>query len=142
MENHRQLMRWAIECAGHVLPLIGKEADYRLVQALDVAKDWEKGNVPTGVAMKASLAAHAAARQSDHPVTRLVARAIGQAVATAHMADHSLGGAFYALKAIKLANGDLEKERDWQNQRLVALPAPIRDIVRDMWYKKELDRRI
>ena len=33
-----------------------------------------------------------------------VARAIGHTVATAHMADHSLGAALYALKAVKIYN--------------------------------------
>ncbi len=141
-ENHRKLIKWARECSEHVLFLIDKEIDKRLIYALDVAKEWENDNVPTGVAMKASLGAHAVARQLEDPVSKAVARSIGQAVATAHMADHSLGGAFYALKAIKFANKDIEKERDWQIKKLDELPSEIIEIIQAMWKNKELDRRI
>ena len=141
-ENHRKLIKWARECSEHVLSLIDKEIDKRLIYALEVAKEWENDNVPTGVAMKASLGAHAVARQLEDPVSKAVARSIGQAVATAHMADHSLGGAFYALKAVKLTNKDIERERDWQTKKLGELPSEIREIIQTMWKKKELDRRI
>ncbi len=125
-EQHRQLIRWARECAEHILPLFGKVIDGRLIQALQVAKDWEKGKVPTGTAMKAAVAAHAVARESSDPVAMAVARAAGHAVATAHMADHSLGPALYSLKAVKLAGKSVEAERKWQNDRL---PSEIRELV-------------
>lgn len=141
-ENHRKLIKWARECSEHVLFLIDKEIDKRLLYALDVAKEWENEHVPTGVAMKASLGAHAVARQLENPVSRAVARSIGQAVATAHMADHSLGGAFYALKAAKLANKDIESERNWQTEKLDELPSELIKMIQTMWKKKELDRRI
>lgn len=141
-DNHRRLIKWAIECSEHVLFLIDNEIDKRLFYALDVAKQWENDIVPTGVAMKASLGAHMVARQVESPVYKAVARSVGQTVATAHMADHSLGGAFYALKAIKLAKKDIENERDWQVKKLGELPAEIIEIVQEMWKKKELDKRI
>ena len=141
-ENHRKLIKWARECSEHVLFLIDKDIDKRLIYALDVAKKWENDNVPTGVAMKASLGAHEVARQVENPVYKAVARSVGQVVATAHMADHSLGGAFYALKAIKLAKRDIENERDWQNKKLGELPSEIIEIVHTMWIKKELDKKI
>ncbi|MCW3105457.1 MAG: hypothetical protein JWO09_3897 [Bacteroidetes bacterium] len=135
-------MKWARECAEHVLPLIDKEADQRLIYALEVAKEWEHDHVRTGLAIKASLSAHEAARESESPISKTIARAIGQAVATAHMADHSLGAAFFALKAVKLADGDVDKERKWQITKLSELPPDIIAIVQAMWKKKELDRRI
>lgn len=141
-ENHRKLIKWARECSEHVLSLIDNEIDIKLIYALDTAKEWENGNVPTGIAIKASLGAHAVARQLEDPVSKSIARSIGQAVATAHMADHSLGAAFYALKAVKLANKNMEKERDWQTKKLAELPSEIIVIVQTMWKKKELNRRI
>lgn len=141
-DNHRMLIRWAIECSEHVLPLINKEMDKRLLYALDIAKKWENNIVPTGVAMKASLEAHEVARQVKNPIYKAIARSVGQTVATAHMADHSLGGAFYALKAIKLADGDLENEKKWQIKKLGELPSEIIGIVQSTWIKKELDKRI
>ena len=126
MEQHRQLMRWAVACAEHVVPLYPGELDERLKHALDVAKEWTLGKVPTGAAMKASVGAHAAARDSDDPVAIAVARSIGQAVATAHMADHSLGAAWYALKAVKAAGKSVEMEREWQDK---ALGDEVRELV-------------
>ena len=109
---------------------------------MDVAKQWKNDTIPTGVAMKASLEAHAVARQVENPIYRAIARSIGQTVATAHMADHSLGGAFYALKAIKFAKKNIKNERNWQTKKLDELPSDIIEMVQSMWMKKELDKRI
>ena len=141
-ENHRKLIRWARECSEHVLYLIGNDIDKRLLYALDVAKQWENDAIPTGIAMKASLGAHAVAREAEDPVYKAVARSIGQTVATAHMADHSIGGAFYALKAVKLANKDIKKEREWQIKELNELSSELIEIIQKMWIMKELDKRI
>lgn len=130
MEDHRRLIRWARECAQHILPLFGDPVDSRLTDALAVAKNWESGKVKTGVAMKASLAAHSVARESSNPVSTAVARAVGQAVATAHMADHSLGAALYGLKALKFAGKSLEKERYWQMEQLPPLPEDLLELIR------------
>ena len=100
-DNHHKLIRWARECSEHVLSLIDEDIDKRLLYALHVAKEWENENVTIGEAMKASLGAHAVARESSDPATTAVARSIGHTVATAHMADHSPGGALYALKAVR-----------------------------------------
>ena len=141
-ENHRKLIRWARECSEHVLYLIGNDIDKRLLYALDVAKQWENDAILTGIAMKASLGAHAVAREAEDPVYKAVARSIGQTVATAHMTDHSIGGAFYALKAVKLANKDIKKEREWQIKELNELSSELIEIIQKMWIMKELDKRI
>jgi hypothetical protein len=91
-----------------------------------VAEKWAAGNAPTGDAMKASVAAHAVARESSDPVLRAVARSVGHAAATAHMADHALGAAWYALKAVQYAGQSTDAERKWQDERL---PKEIRDLV-------------
>ena len=117
-EQHRQLINWACKCAGHVLPLCGDTPDKRLVNALLVAGEWEKGNASVGDARKAASSAIAVANESSNLVSIAVARAIGHAVATAHMADHSLGGALYALKAVKIAGKSVEAERNWQKKQL------------------------
>jgi hypothetical protein len=116
--QHTSLMRWALNCVEHVLPLMPDDADPRLQQALDIGKRWQTGEESTGVAQKASVAAHAAARSYEHPASIAVARSIAQAVATAHFADHSLVAATYALKAVKTAGGSVEGETAWQNGEL------------------------
>ena len=125
-EQHYQLMIWASECAENVLPLFGETIDERLQNALLTAKEWAKGNASVGDAMKASVAAHTVARESSHPTSVAVARSVGQAVATAHMADHSLGAAWYALKAVKNAGKSIDAERRWQDEQL---PSEIKDLI-------------
>jgi hypothetical protein len=125
-KNHRLLMIWACSCAEHVLPLYYETLDERLKNALFIGKKWSTGNIKAGEAMKASVNAHAAARESTNPASIAVARSVAQAVATAHMADHSLGAARYALKAVKIAGKSIDTERRWQNEQL---PAEIMEIV-------------
>ncbi len=125
-EQHVQLITWACDCAEHVLHLFGEIIDERLKNALVTARAWAQGNASTGDAMKASVTAHAVARESSGPASIAVARSVGQAVATAHMADHSLGAAWYALKAVKNAGQSPDAERRWQDEHL---PPEITDLV-------------
>jgi hypothetical protein len=119
-------MLWACDCAEHVLPLIGGKIDERLTDALIIGRKWAGGNASVGDARKASVVAHAYARESNDPVVTPIARAVGHAVATAHMADHSLGPALYVLKAIKNDGKSLEQERHWQLEKL---PSEIKELV-------------
>ena len=119
-------MRWACDCAEHVLHLYGKPIDKRLITALTIAKEWTKGKASVGDARKASVGAIAVANERSNSIQVAVARAVGHAVATAHMADHSLGAAWYALKTVKGANASIDEERKWQDQRL---ESEVRDLV-------------
>jgi hypothetical protein len=104
----------------------GLYLDERLVAALAVAKAWKQGKASVGDARKASLGAITVARETSNKTAVAVARAVGHAVATAHMADHSLGPAWYALKAVESAGGSIDDERKWQDERL---PAEVKDLV-------------
>jgi len=134
-EQHRQLIRWACHCAENVLALFGEEIDERLVNAIQVAKNWEQGNASVGDTRKASVSAHTVARESSNPVAVAVARAVGHAVATAHMADHSLGAAWYALKAAKMAGKSTESEIKWQDEQL---PSEIKELVRSAGARRNM----
>ncbi|MGJ1435829.1 putative immunity protein [Sphingobacterium multivorum] len=119
VDDHKRLMNWAIACAMRALNLMqNRPVNNTLIYALDIAKEWEKGNVKTGAAMKAAYAVHAVARDVTDPLLKSISRSIGQAVSTAHMADHCLGAALYALKAAKLAGSSLEEEFAWQDEKL------------------------
>jgi hypothetical protein len=76
--------------------------------------------------MKASVAAHAAAREVTDRAAIAAARAAGQAVATAHAADHSMGALLYAMKALEASGGDPVGEREMQ---LGKLPEALREMV-------------
>ncbi|WP_316791168.1 putative immunity protein [Pedobacter frigoris] len=116
--QHIQLILWACKCAENVLPLIPDGIDERLDYAIKIAKEWAKNNASVGDARNASFGAIAVANELTSPVEIAVARSVGHAVATAHMADHSLIAAKYALKAIKLAGKSMEDERKWQDNAL------------------------
>jgi hypothetical protein len=125
-ERHRGLMQWAIACAEHVLPLFGEKIDPRLEDALKVAEEWRLGKASVGDARNAAVTAHDVARKASNPASVAVARAVGHAVATAHMADHSLGPVVYGLKAVKAAGGSVEMERQWQFDHL---PVDVKELV-------------
>ena len=141
-ENHHKLIHWAIECSEHAISLIDKNIDKRLLHALYVAKEWENENATVGEARKASLDAHSVAKESLNPTSIALARSVAHAVATAHMADHSLGAALYALKVFKLNCKSIDEERDWQIKQLKQLPSDIVDLVLDTMKTKSKGLKI
>jgi hypothetical protein len=131
--DHKTLAIWAIDCVERVLPYFEEKYpdDHRPRNAITTLQTWiDTGVFSMAVIRKASLDSHAAAREvgEDNPA-RSAARAAGQAVATAHVPDHSIGAALYALQAVHRATDPAEadaaviKERDWQYQHLLELRA-------------------
>jgi hypothetical protein len=102
--------------------------DDRPRRAIETARAWAAGAASVGAARSAAYAAHAAARDATDTAAREAARAAGHAVATAHMADHALGPAWYGVRAARASGGveAAERERAWQLEQL----APsIRELV-------------
>jgi len=124
-------MKWARYCFGRVLAYYGKELDESLKIAIKVAIDWQNGECSTGDAIKASRRVHAFAKAVDEPVAYAVARAVGQGVATAHMADHCMGAALYAQKAVQLAGESVEKEKKLQVKELADLPDDLAKLIKE-----------
>ncbi len=132
--HHRLLASWAADCAEHVLSLFTAKypEDNRPGRAIETARAWSRGEASVDEAREAAFAAHAAARSASDKAARAVARAASHAVATAHMADHGLGAAAYAIKAMQLMSPAADailagmRECQWQREHL---PAAIRDLV-------------
>lgn len=124
-EHHRLLIQWAHDCVLHALPLYTETPDERITQALNTAKAWKEGKASVGDARNASFEMIALAKELNDPASIAIARAAGHAVATAHMADHSLQAAQYALKAAKAAGRSVDDERSWQDQHI---PAEVREL--------------
>jgi hypothetical protein len=125
-QDQRLMATWAADCAERVLPLFEKTYpnDDRPRKAIEECRMWVRTGVfKMAVIRGASLAAHAAAREAKEDIAAcFAARAAGQAVATAHVPQHSFGGAYYALKAIAAADPanavpNVVKEWDWELQR-------------------------
>ncbi|MGH0223170.1 putative immunity protein [Sinorhizobium meliloti] len=132
--EHRKLMKWACDCAERVLPLLRDGVDERLRVAIAASREWQNGHLKPGKAMRASVGAHAAARGYADPLSIAVARSVGQAAGTAHFAEHAIGAALYALKAVKLAGGSVDDERRWQDNQL---PKELLHMVREVRAFKE-----
>ncbi|MER6264022.1 putative immunity protein [Streptomyces sp. NPDC059688] len=133
--DHHLLALWAASCAEHVLGLFEsvRPDDPRPRQAIEHARAWTRGEVGMMRARAAGGHAMGAARPL-RGAARHAAYAAGQAGAVAHVAAHELGAAAYAIKAVRAAAPEGEREAAgrlecrWQRDRL---PDAIRDLVLD-----------
>ena len=134
-EHHHLLALWAATCAEHVLGLLEavRPDDERPRQAVEHARAWVRGDVRMMVARAAGGHAMGAARDL-RGAARYAAYAAGQAAVVAHVAEHDLGAAAYAVKAVRAAAapGDAaaagQRECRWQRDQL---PDAVRDLVLD-----------
>ncbi|MGE4454862.1 MAG: putative immunity protein [Sphaerochaeta sp.] len=120
-DDHRSLMKWALLCTEHLGEYLTVPQQEVIISALEIGHRWSEGDARTGEAMKASRAVPAFARTVEDKPSQFYCRSVGQAVATAHMADHSLGPVWYGRKMLVLLNRDAEKELYWQLERLADL---------------------
>jgi hypothetical protein len=132
-DDHRALALWAAACAEHVLPLFESSvpADTRPREAIDGIGAWVRGELPM---MKTrALGGHAmGAARPLHGAARFAAYAAGQAACVAHVAEHDLGAAAYAIKAVRAAapsssaTAAAYAENEWQREQL---PDSVRALV-------------
>lgn len=133
-DSHAALATWAADCAGRVLDHFQLHSEDEAPEvAIKIARQWSRGDVKTGVAQKASVAAHASARRVTDPRAIAAARAAGHAVATAHFADHCVAAAIYSLKAVAAAGQDMGQELAWQADQL---PSELRMFIVDELMRK------
>lgn len=134
-EHHRLLALWAADCAEHVLPLFeaSRPDDSRPREAIEAARTWAAGDA--AMMTTRALGGHAMGAARDlSGAPRFAAYAAGQAAVVAHVAEHDLGAAAYAIKAAVAAapTNQREQTRDaecrWQRDRL---PDAVRDLVLD-----------
>jgi immunity protein 5 of polymorphic toxin system len=133
--DHHLLALWAASCAEHVLGLFEavRPDDPRPREAIEHARAWVRGEVTMLRARAAGGHAMGAARDL-RGAARHAAYAAGQAGAVAHVAEHDLGAAAYAIKAARAAAPEGEGEAAgrlecrWQRDRL---PESIRALVLD-----------
>lgn len=130
-DDHLLLATWAADCAMHVLHLFENECpeDPRPRAAVDAARAWARGETRmTWARARGGHAMGAARPLAGAP--RFAAYAAGQAACVGHVAEHDLGAAAYAIRAVRAADdGGLEagrREREWQRDRL---PEQVRSLV-------------
>lgn len=145
--DHHLLALWAATCAEHVLALFeaGRPDDRRPREAIEHARAWTRGEVGMMTARAAGGHAMGAARDL-RGAARFAAYAAGQAACVAHVAEHDLGAAAYAIKAVRAAvsqtsptttasadraaEAELAGRREcrWQREQL---PPGVRELVLD-----------
>lgn len=126
-QDHHTLACWAAECAERVLHVFEAQQseDLRARDAIAAGRGWIRGEIAMVDARKAAFAAHGAARESNNPAASAASRAAGHAAATAHVKEHAVHAATYAVKAIfyDCPIEDQERrvleERTWQYQNLL-----------------------
>ncbi|MHA7262467.1 putative immunity protein [Arthrobacter sp. TMN-37] len=131
--DHQLLALWAAACAEHVLGLFEElnRDDGRPRAAIDAARAWTRGEAKMMLARAIGGHAMGAARPL-RGAPRFAAYAAGQAACVAHVPEHDLGAAAYAIKAAAAAAPrDQEREaaraeRDWQRQQI---PDHLRPLV-------------
>ncbi|WP_434992219.1 putative immunity protein [Arthrobacter sp. Ld5] len=131
--DHQLLALWAATCAEHVLGLFedSNSEDGRPRAAVEAARAWARGEAKMMVTRAIGGHAMGAARFL-HGAPRFAAYASGQAACVAHVPEHDLGAAAYAIKAAAAAaSRDQERdvartERDWQRQQI---PGHLRSLV-------------
>ena len=132
-EDHHRLALWAAECAEHVLPLFEavRPDDQRPREAIEAARSWVLGELP--MMRTRAFGGHAMGAARDLTgAPRFAAYAAGQAAVVAHVAEHDLGTAAYAIKAAvaagppEAAEATRAAECRWQRSRL---PDAVRGLV-------------
>lgn len=133
-DDHRLLALWAATCAEHVLRHFEavRPSDTRPRDAIEAIRAWARGERRMMETRAAGGHAMGAARDL-RGAARWAAFAAGHAACVAHVAEHDLGAAAYAIKAARAAApGDEERagrlECAWQRDQL---PDAIRDLVLD-----------
>jgi len=131
--DHHLLALWAADCAEHVLPLFeqARPDDERPRRAIELGRAWTRGEVTMTQARTAAGHANGAARDLVG-APRFAAYAAAQAANVAHVAEHDLGAAAYAIKAVRAA-ASTENAADagrreclWQRDQI---PRTLRDLV-------------
>ena len=132
--DHRALALWSADCAEHVLPLFEREqtVDTRPRDAIAAVRLWATGSL----AMMDSRARGGHAMGAARPLTgaaRFAAYAAGQAACVAHVPEHDLGAAAYAIKAVMAAAGPTvdpaEVRLAERDRQLAQLPTHLRELV-------------
>jgi hypothetical protein len=110
IEQQKQLMKWAIDCVNHLLPLLDNKINDKITDAINIGNNWIIGKAKTGDAINISREIIKYVKTLDNELEIKITRAVGHAVATAHMADHSMGVVKYGMDALKTINKSIEPE--------------------------------
>jgi hypothetical protein len=140
VEQQKLLMKWSLDCVNHLLPILNNEVNDKIKNALEIGNNWIIGKVKTGEAIKIAREIIKYVRKIDNKVEISITRAAGHAVATAHMAEHSMGPVKYGIEALKIIGKPIEPEINWQ---IGKIPVELKELVLEgLKYKKIINENI
>jgi hypothetical protein len=125
-EQQKELMKWDINCVNHLLPLLNNNINEKIKDAINIGNNWIIGKVKTIDAINKSREIVKYVKTLNNEIEIAITRAAGHALATAHMADHSMGPVFYGLRAIKITGGSIESEINWQIEQI---PKDVKNLI-------------
>jgi hypothetical protein len=137
-EQHKQLMKWAINCLNHLLPLLPllkNNINEKIQDAISIGNNWILGKAKTIDAINKSREIIKYIKTLNNELEIAITRAACHALASAHMADHSIRTVFYGLKAIKFSGGSMESEINWQIENI---PNNVKNIVMEGLKNKKI----
>lgn len=132
-EDHRRLALWAALCADHVLGIFERynAEDEGPRTAVLKAMAWARGEIRTTESKIAAYHANRSGRDAPKPA-KYAAYSAGQAAVVAHVPEHGLGAAAYAIRAVLEENGTGDAARsaraEWEWQ-MSQLQPEIRELV-------------
>ena len=120
---HKDLLKWAMDCAYHVLSFYEEEhpKDLRVREAIDSGKKWLNGELSVSEVRSYAFCAHKAARETKIEKAIYAARSAGHAAATVHVKTHAVHAANYALRVFDYSDKLKEQESIWQYNRLKSI---------------------
>lgn len=124
------LAKWALLLAKRSLRVL--DIDYHAIREIDEAISlnelWQINKAKVSDVRKASFVVHKLAREAESEIKKAVLRAVGHAVASAHVKEHALVASDYAVKVVGLfTSNDMKaiiEEREWQLNELKQLTIP------------------
>lgn len=132
----KQLAQWVMEHAIRFIALIDIGDDLKkqqiLSQVQEVFEARLAGNVSAYELRQAGFLAQKLSQKAKSPVSKYATRVFAQAVATAHMRDHAIVSADYAVKVVNLLSPDdieaVGKEREKQIASAIKWQKSINEI--------------
>lgn len=129
--DHILLIQWAISCIERSIELSNRNIDDRMTAALVVARSWCEWWSSVWDARSAAIQCHLIARESTDLCDKYIARWVGHAVATAHMADHALWAAEYALIVLAYIWYTINQLSEAKERQNTQLSSSIKQLVLD-----------
>ena len=121
-KSHKDVSRYSLLLAEHVLSLTGMPRNEIVESCFSVSRAWQEGHAKFQEARQVAFALHRLAREEADPIYVLVYRTLGQIVATPHVKRHALIASDYAVKLVnRMCPGDFEQARTMREQQIALL---------------------